>query len=76
MQRASYKRSKLRCLPGDVPKRYKIAMLEKDVPIRVLPWQIISCNAAKSYRKDHRKHTNRRWRYSAAEQIQKEMNDA
>lgn len=29
MERARYKRSKMGCLPGDIAKRHKIAMLEK-----------------------------------------------
>ena len=71
MEQARYKRSKMGCLPGDVPKRYKIAMLEKDVPIQVWPWQIISDKAAKTYRKDHQKRANRRWRHQAAEKIKR-----
>jgi len=70
MERARYKRSKMRCLPGDVHKSIKIAMLEKNVPIEVFPWQIISSKAAKVYRKEHQKKANRRHRHNADKEIQ------
>jgi hypothetical protein len=57
------------CLPGDISKKFKIAMLEGDVPIQVFPWQIISAVAAKSYRKDHHKKANRRHRRGAKKEI-------
>ena len=71
MEKAKYKRSKFGCLPGDIPKRFKIAMLEKNVPIQVFPWQIISNKAAKTYRKDHQKKANRQHRHNADKEIQK-----
>ena len=63
----NYKRSKMGCLPGDLPKRIKIAMLEGNVPIRVFPWQIINAKAAKTFRKDHHKKAKRRFRHQAIE---------
>jgi hypothetical protein len=51
MQKNEHKRVKHGQHPGDVHKRVKIAMREKDSPIEVASWHTISDNAAKSYRK-------------------------
>lgn len=66
---SNYKRTKMGCLPGDISKQMKIAMLEGDVPIQVFEWQTISAAAAKSYRKDHHKKANRRHRRGAKKEI-------
>jgi hypothetical protein len=50
--RSAHKRTKFRCLPGDVWKGVKIAMLEGE-----------STPRAKSYRKLIQKKANRRTRY-------------
>ena len=47
-----YKRSKFGCLPGDIAKSLKIAMLEGKIKKPV----------AKSYKRDHVKKANRRFR--------------
>jgi len=69
MEKAQYKRSKFGCLPGDIPKRHKIAMLEGNVPVQVFPWQTISVEAAKIYRRDHQKRANRRHRYAGKQEV-------
>jgi hypothetical protein len=65
MNRARFKRCKVGDLPGDVPMRVKIAMLEGRVPIQVFPWQVMTEAAAKSYRKDHHRKANKKFRLSA-----------
>lgn len=67
---AIYKRCKMGMLPGDLSKRSKIRMLEGDVPFTPFPWQIVDRAAAKSYRKDHCRKANRRWRHGAREAIE------
>lgn len=69
MEKARYKRSKFGCLPGDISKRHKIAMLETREPVQVWPWQVIAPYAAKVYRKDHQKRANRRFRHAADKDI-------
>ena len=74
MQKSRYKRSKFGCLPGDIPKRYKIAMLESKSPIVVFPWQTISAYASKVYRKEHHKRAERRQRQSMKKEIEDQQN--
>lgn len=50
--RNEHKRVKHGQQPGDIPKRYKIAMREKDTPIQIFSWHSISDEAAKTYRND------------------------
>lgn len=50
MSRNEHKRVKHRQEPGDVPKQVKIAMREKRTPIQLFPWQVISDEAAKTFR--------------------------
>lgn len=47
-----FKRVKHGHTPGDLPRRIKIAMREKRVPVKVFSWQIITVNQAKSFRRD------------------------
>lgn len=72
-EHSRHKRSKMGCLPGDIAKHFKIAMLEKDVPIKVFDWQILTVKTAKSYRKDFQRKANRRWRHNSPQEIQKEI---
>ena len=69
-----YKRAKFGCLPGDLSKRVKIAMLEGSTPIEVFPWQIINDKCAKSYRKDFQKKANRKFRHTAEKEIKDNEN--
>lgn len=50
-----HKRVKHRHLPGDLPKRYKIAMREKKVPFLTALGQLIGVKQAAGYRRDLRK---------------------
>jgi hypothetical protein len=58
MNKARHKRSKMGCLPGDLPKSKKIRMLEgEDTP------------PAKTYRKDFQKKANRKFRHDSNKEI-------
>jgi hypothetical protein len=59
-------------LPGDLPRRIKIAMLEGNVPIQAWPWQTINEKCAKSFRKDHHKKTEKRFRRNMKKEIEDE----
>jgi hypothetical protein len=61
MQKSRYKRDKMGCLPGDICKGRKIAMLEgKD-----------KSKCAKTYKKDFQKKTNRKFRHNSNKEIAK-----
>jgi hypothetical protein len=57
--KARYKRTKMGCLPGDISKGKKAAMLEGTD----------KSNCAKSYRKDFQKEANRKFRHTANKDI-------
>lgn len=56
-------------VPGDISRGKKIAMLEKDVPVVVSAWHLIGEKCAKSFRKDHHKRAERRFRHNANKEI-------
>jgi hypothetical protein len=60
----NYKKSKMGQVPGDVSRWTKIKMLEDQTPIRVTPWHTITEKCAKSFKKDHIKKANRRFRHN------------
>jgi hypothetical protein len=57
-----YKRSKFSQLPGDIPKDYKIRMLESKQPFLVWPWQRMGVRAIQTFRNEFYKRANRRLR--------------
>jgi hypothetical protein len=69
MKNSRHKRAKFGCLPGDLPKRVKIAMLEGNTPIEVFSWQIVNDKCGKSYRKDFQKKANRKFRHNSNKDI-------
>jgi hypothetical protein len=62
MEKSRYKKSKMGCLPGDVWKGIKIAMLEDKLPGQG--------KRSKSYRKEQHKKANRRFRHEAEREIE------
>lgn len=60
--RSFHKKIKFGQLPGDIPIGAKIQMLESRDEFYLFPWQLIDKNAISSFRRDHKKRSNRRFR--------------
>ena len=74
MQKSRFKRgNKMGDMPGDVSKRTKIRMMEKDTPIQVFPWQVITEKAAKGYRRDQRKRAKAKFNRREERAIEREL---
>ena len=56
MEKAQYRKSKFGCVPGDVYKGVKIAMLEGRHPDE---------SRSKSFQREHHRRANRRFRHEA-----------
>lgn len=54
--RSNWKRHKMGMLPGNIGKGAMANMLEKNTPIQIFSWQVVSNAQAKSFRKrQHRR---------------------
>jgi hypothetical protein len=60
VNKASYKKRKMGCLPGDYPKGVKIRMLESAEPFQY--GEEIGVRAIKSFRKKHRRKAEKTFR--------------
>jgi len=62
MKNASFKKSKMGQLPGDVSIRTKIRMMESNEPIKIFLWHEINTKAIKAFRKVQKRKAEKRLR--------------